>query len=100
LRNWIGELHEHHWHGVCGLPDRRQADCGSGENDVRHQPDQLRRVNPREFGIAGIPTKVDLEILTFDPSQLLDLIIGLSGEVAVSRSATVNVTCEPPKELD
>jgi hypothetical protein len=52
------------------LPDRRQADRGSGEDDVRHQPDQLRCVNPREFGIAGIPTNVDAEILTFGPSQL------------------------------
>jgi hypothetical protein len=43
LRDRVGDLHEHDWHGASSLHDRRQVARGTGQDQVRHQPDQLRR---------------------------------------------------------
>jgi hypothetical protein len=43
LRDRVGDLHEHDWHGASSLHDHRQVDRGTGQDQVRHQPDQLRR---------------------------------------------------------
>jgi len=68
LRHRVGDLHEHHRHRAGGLPDHRQIDRGSGQNHVRREPDQLRGVDPRQPGIAGVPANVDAKILAFIPS--------------------------------
>src|SRR5262249_8661334 len=43
----------------------------SGQDDVRRECDQLRRVLPKEFNIACAPTSVDPNIAAICPSQLL-----------------------------
>jgi hypothetical protein len=72
LRDRIGDLHEHDRHGAGGLLDHRQVRRGSGQDHVRHQPDQLRSIDACEFGITGVPANVDAEILAFGPSQLAE----------------------------
>jgi hypothetical protein len=69
LRHWIGDLHEHDWHSVGALLDRRQGVRGISEDYVRHQSDQLRRIAPGETGITSDPADFDPNIPAFDPSQ-------------------------------
>src|SRR5262249_13987724 len=43
---------------------------GRGQDHVRRQPDQLRRINARKRGVTSAPANIDAEILAFNPSQL------------------------------
>jgi hypothetical protein len=71
LRDRIGDLHEDDGNGAGALLDGRQVCCGGRQNYVGHQPDQLRRIDARERGVAGIPANIDAEILAFGPPRLL-----------------------------
>jgi hypothetical protein len=70
LRDRIGDLREHDRHGGGRLLDDFQIGRGSGQDDVWHVSDQLRRVDAGELGIAGIPANIDVKVLAFGPSQL------------------------------
>src|SRR6516164_4110413 len=70
LRDWIRDPHENDRDRAGGLPDDLQVDSSHGQNHIRHQPDQLRRVCLCECGIAGGPTNIDAQVLAFDPPQL------------------------------
>ena len=43
----------------------------AGQNDVRTECDQLRRLCASTLGIAGAPTPVDLHVAVIDPAQAL-----------------------------
>src|SRR6516165_8531941 len=70
LRDWIGDLHEDNRHSRGGLPDGFEIGRSRGEDRVRLQTDQLRRIGLRERSAARVPANVDAEILPFDPSGL------------------------------
>jgi hypothetical protein len=63
-------MHEYDRDCAGGLPDDLQINRGRGQDHIRHQPNQLGRVDARKLGIAGIPANIDVDILAFDPSQL------------------------------
>jgi hypothetical protein len=62
LRDWVGDRKEHDRHCGGGLLDHHYAGRGISQDHVRHQPDQLRRIDTCELGIAGVPAHVDAEI--------------------------------------
>jgi len=70
LLDRIGDLHEHDRDRAGGLLDDRQVGGGGGQDHLRRQSDQLRRVGPRQRGVARIPANIDAEIAAFHPSQL------------------------------
>jgi hypothetical protein len=45
--------------------------AASGEDDIRSEGDQFRRVFAAEFGIARGPADVDLNVASMGPSQTL-----------------------------
>jgi hypothetical protein len=69
LRDRIRDRYERDRHGAGGLLDHHQVGRRRGKDHVRHQPDQLRRIDPCEFGVAGVPANVDAAIVAFGPSQ-------------------------------
>src|SRR5262245_47345897 len=70
LRDGIGDLNEHDRHRARGLLNDRKVGRGGGQDHIRRQPDQLRRINARKRGVASAPASIDAKILAFNPSQL------------------------------
>ena len=64
-------LHEHDRHGAGRLLQRRHDRAASGQDDVRRERDQFRRVSADAFGIARAPAIVDPHVAAVGPAQFL-----------------------------
>ena len=61
----IGDLHEHDRHGAGRLQQRPHDRAAGGQDDVRRERDQFRRVSANTLGIAPAPA---VSICTLRPS--------------------------------
>ena len=66
-----GTLHEHDRHGAGRLLQRPHGRPASGQDDVRRERDQFRRVSANAVGIARGPAVVDPHVAAVGPAQLL-----------------------------
>src|SRR5262249_4799785 len=67
----IGDLRENDRHAASRLLQCPYNRTASGQDDVRRECDQPRRVLPKQFNIACAPTSVDPNVAAIRPSQLL-----------------------------
>ena len=65
------DVREHDRHGAGRLQQRRHGRAASGQNDVRRERDQFRRVSANVVGIACGPAVVDPHVAAVGPAQLL-----------------------------
>src|SRR5437016_5113697 len=67
----IGDLNKHDWDRARRLQKGRHG-CGArGQDDVRRERDQFRRVFAHVVGIARAPTIIDPNVAAVDPTRLL-----------------------------
>src|SRR4051812_39937016 len=69
--NWVRDQSEHNWYRPgCLLewPGVRVAGC---HDDIRRESDQFRGVSTLEFHISSGPTRIEPDIASKDPPQLL-----------------------------
>src|SRR5262245_14571666 len=62
---------EHNWRRAARFEQRPNYGAARGQNDVRCQRDQFRRLSTHAVGIACGPTGVDADIAAIGPAQLL-----------------------------
>ena len=67
----IGDMHEHDRHGAGRLQQRPQRGAASGQDDVRCERDQFRRVSANAISIARAPAVFDPHVAADAPAQLL-----------------------------
>ena len=67
----IGDGREHDRHGAGHLQQRRHGRAAIGQDDVRRERDQFRRVLANRVGIACAPAVVDPHVAAVGPAQLL-----------------------------
>jgi len=53
------------------LKQRSNNRAATGQDHVRHERDQFRRVSATAIGVGRAPTVVDLQVATDGPAQLL-----------------------------
>src|SRR5215475_2767159 len=58
-------------HGAARLEQRPHARAARGQDDVRGERDQFRRVAAKALGIAGGPARVDSHVAPVGPARLL-----------------------------
>src|SRR5215472_13930044 len=58
-------------HGAARLEQRPHARAARGQDDVRGERDQFRRVSATAVGIGRAPTIVNPHVATVSPAQLL-----------------------------
>src|SRR5262245_47543368 len=64
----IGGLREHNWHGAAYALQRPHARTARGQDDVRCERDQFRRVSAKAVGIARGPARVDPHVAVVAPA--------------------------------
>jgi hypothetical protein len=67
----IGDLCKHNRDGSGHLLQSRQHCIVAGENDVRPDGRQLRRMGAKTTGVAGRPAVLDPQVATVRPAELL-----------------------------
>ena len=67
----VDDIREHDRHGARLPLQRRHRRGAGGENDVRRERDQFRRVSAGAVGIARAPAVVDLHVAADSPTQFL-----------------------------
>ena len=81
---------EHDRHGAGRLQQGRHG-CGArGQDDVRRERDQFRRVFTHAVGIASAPAIIDPNIAAVDPAQLLQASANAAIRTRPSGSSAVN----------
>jgi hypothetical protein len=67
----IGDVYKHDRQGLGRFFQHQRHLCGARHDHVRNKAHNLGRVGANTFGIDGRPTIVEMDVASFDPSQLL-----------------------------
>ena len=73
--DWVGDIHEHHGHGMSRLLQRHHARSGIGQDNVGRERNQFRRISAKAAGIVRGPAVVDPHVTAVGPAQLLQCVL-------------------------
>jgi len=64
----VGQIHEHDWNGVGCLQQQPSGRAANGQNDVRRERNQFRRISADGRGVATGRAIVDLQVSANHPA--------------------------------
>ena len=67
--HWIDDDREHDRHGASRLEQRPHGRGALGQNDIRRERDQFRRVSAKVDGTGSGPARVDPHVAADGPAQ-------------------------------